>query len=123
MLDVIVGTTAIVFPDPGVLDFDLGRIDHSGLVLSIASRPAALGWELRIRADAASLGGSGKPLGDILWRTATSTTWTPLTGTDQTVAQGVGDADITVYFRMRLDWAADLPGAYGAAIVFSVVRP
>ena len=122
-LGLTVGTPAIAFPAPSVLDFDLGYIDHTGTLVSIRSRPAGAPWELRIRGDAATLGGYGKPVGDILWRTATSTTWTPLTGTDQTVIQGAGDTDITVFFRMRLDWATDAPGAYGAVLVFTVVRP
>ena len=122
-LGLTVGTTAIAFADPSVLDFDVGYTDHSGTLVSIRSRPAGTAWELRIRGDAATLGGYGKPLGDLLWRTSTSTTWTPLAGTDQTVVQGQGDADITVFFRMRLAWAADAPGSYGAAISFSVVRP
>ena len=122
-LSLTIGTTVIAFPTPSLLDIDLGYIDHTGTVVSIRSRPAGAAWELRIRADAATLGGYGKPVGDILWRTAASTTWTPLTGTDQAVVQGRGDADLTVFFRMRLDWAADEPGAYGAVIIFSVVRP
>lgn len=122
-LDVTLTTTAVAFPVPGVVDFDAGYIDHAGYLVSIQSRPAGEAWELRIRADDPNMGGYGKPVADVLWRTSTSPVWSPLTGTDQTVTQGAGDADVTILFRVRLDWAADLPDTYAAGISFTAVRP
>ncbi|MBW3553833.1 MAG: hypothetical protein KY466_09985 [Gemmatimonadetes bacterium] len=121
-LTVTLGTPTLAFNTPGVLDFDTGWVDHSGVLVSVASH-GVRSWELRIRADAPTMGGYGKPVGDILWRTATSSVWTPLTGTDQVVAQGQGDVDVTVLFRLRLDWARDLPDLYSAGITFTAVRP
>ena len=121
-VDVSLASTAIAFPTPGIMDFDTGWIEHGGMLVSVQSRPAGQAWELRIRADGPTMGGYGKPVGDILWRTSTSTVWTPLTGTDQTVAQGTGDADVTLLFRIRLDWGTDLPDIYNAGITFTSVR-
>lgn len=108
----------VAFPTPGVSDFDTGWVDGSGLVVSVEPRPNQGPWELRVRADAPDMGGYGKPVTDILWRPAGSSTWTPLTGTDQAVLQGAGDQVVTVFLRLRLDYTVDEPNAYAADLLF-----
>lgn len=122
-LAVSLSTTTVGFPSPGITHFDTGWIDHPGMVVSVQSRPPTNLWELRLRADAADMGGYGKPVGDLHWRTDGSAAWTPVTGTDQAVIQGQGDQDITLYFRLLLDWTVDLPDSYMAGLTFTAVRP
>lgn len=121
-LDVALAT-AVVFPTPTVADYDTGWVEHTGFIVSIASRPATEPWELRLRANTATMGGYGKPIDDILWREDGSTIWTPLAGTEQMVLQGNGDQDVTLHFRVRLDWSKDSPDTYSAGLSFSAVRP
>lgn len=123
LLDVTLASTAVVFPTPGIVDYDAGWVEHEGVIVTITSRPDAEPWELRLRASTATMGGYGKPVGDILWRHDGSAVWTPLTGTDQTVLQGSGDQDVTLHFRVRLDWTTDSPDTYSAGLAFSAVRP
>ena len=122
MLDIDLATSFVGFA-PGVPDFDVGWIDHSGLLVSVRSRPPQRTWELRMRADVSSMGGYGKPVSDILWRTAASGAWAPLSGMDQLIAQGQGDADVVIHFRVRLDWGTDVPDLYDAGITFTLDRP
>lgn len=120
-LDVALSTASVAFPTPAVADFDGGFIDHPGILVSVKVRPKGGPWELRIRADDPTMGGYGKPLSDLLWRVDGSTVWTAITGTDQAVTQGAGDQDVTIYFRLRLDWAVDSPSAYAAGLTFTAV--
>lgn len=115
--------TAVVFPTPTIADYDTGWVEHTGFIVTIASRPATEPWELRLRANTATMGGYGKPIDDILWREDGSTVWTPLAGTEQMVLQGNGDQDVTLHLRVRLDWLTDSPGTYSAGLSFSAVRP
>lgn len=122
-LDVTLATTAIVFPTPAIIDYDAGWVEQGGVTISIQSRPPTEAWELRVRAGTVTMGGAGKPITDILWRPDGSGVWTPLTTTDELVMQGTGDLDLTLYFRVRLDWALDTPADYGADLTFSATRP
>lgn len=110
--------TVFTFPAPGVADFDAGWVDGAGLVVSVLPRRNQGPWELRIRAAGPDMGGYGKPVSDVLWRTAGSSSWTPLAGTDQAVIQGTGDQTVILFLRLRLDYAMDEPGAYTADLSF-----
>lgn len=114
---------SVTFQPPGITDFDTGWIDHPGVTVSVVSRPQHVAWELRLHATDAGLGGYGKPLADLLWRQAGSSAWTPLTETDAVLLQTTGDADITIYFRLLLDWEADLPGSYSTGLSLTAARP
>lgn len=115
-------TTAIAFPTPGIADFDAGWIEYPGMTVFIQSRPPNETWELRIRAEDPSMGVYGKPSTDILWRTDATSSWVPLATTDELVVQGQGDQDVTVYFRVRLNWDLDIPGAYAVDVTFVAAR-
>jgi len=109
----------VVFPTPGVPEFDAGYVDQSGVTVTVQPRPNKGPWELLIRSDMPDMGGYGKPVGDILWRLSGSSTWTPLTTTDQIVTQGQDTQDVVIYFRLLLNWANDEPNTYTANIVFT----
>jgi hypothetical protein len=112
----------IAFPTPGIAEFDLGHVDQSGVTVAVRPRPNKGPWELRIRADAPDMGGYGKPVSDILWRPEGSSTWRPLSTTDDVVIQGQSDQDVVIYFRLLLDWTLDEPNTYSANIVFTATH-
>lgn len=112
---------AVVFPAPGILEFDAGSIDHGVLVVSVVSRPFDRPWELRIQASDVAMG-QGKPVSDLLWRMAGTGAWTPLTSADVVVLTGAGDQDVAIEFRLHLDWTSDPPGTYTAGIDFTIAR-
>ncbi len=116
-----VSSSVVVFPTPGIADFDVGWIDHPGLAVVVQSRPPKESWELRLRATGVDMGGYGKPVEDLLWR-VDGTGWMPLTNGDQVVLRGQGDRAITVYFRLRLGWETDVPDTYSVGILFSATR-
>jgi hypothetical protein len=120
-LTMTVTPTVVAFTSPGVSEFDAGWVDHGGVVVAITSRPLARPWELRIRALDPGLG-QGKPVTDLLWRVPGTGAWTPLTGTQTTVVQGTGDQNITLEFRVLLDWSSDGPGTYSTGLDFTVLR-
>jgi hypothetical protein len=121
-LTMTVTPTVVAFTSPGVSEFDAGWIDYGGVVVAITSRPPSSLWELRIRAVDAGMG-QGKPVSDLLWRLAGTGTWTPLTGTQTAVLQGTGNQNVTLEFRVLLDWASDGPGTYSVGLDFTVLRP
>ena len=87
----------------------------------VSSRPPNRPWELQLRATAGTLG-QGKPIGELQWRRAGTSVWTPMTQTNMAVIQGAGDQDVTIYFRMLLSWAGDSPGSYSAGLEFTALR-
>ena len=112
--------SVVSFPAPGLTEFDAGYVDAPALFATVRPRPNQAGaWELRVQAEAPDMGGYGKPVSDILWRRDGSTTWRELTPTAQTVIQGTGPRDVTVFFRLRLDYARDAPDGYSADLSFS----
>jgi hypothetical protein len=115
-------TTFIAFPMPGFADFDVGWVDHP-VVVSVRSRPPHSTWELRIRATDPDMGGYGKPVSDILWRSDASGGWVPLTGLDQFVMRSTGDQQLTLHFRAKIDWDLDVPGTYATGLAFTLLRP
>lgn len=120
-VQVDLSTTVVAFATPGMADFDTGWIDHGGVTVSVSSRPTTRAWELQLRATAGTLG-QGKPIGELQWRRAGSSVWTPLTQTNAAVIQGVADQDVTIYFRLLLSWAGDAPGSYSAGLEFTALR-
>ncbi|HSH46192.1 MAG TPA: hypothetical protein VK966_10065 [Longimicrobiales bacterium] len=121
-LRVTLAPTAVAFPTPAMADFDAGWIEHPGITVTITSRPGHADWELRLHAPDPGLGVYGKPLSDLQWRVQGGA-WQPLSQLDALVAQGVGDTDLVLEFRMRLDWETDIPGSYGTGLTFSLTRP
>lgn len=121
-LEITLSTSNIAFPTPDFAHFDAGWIDHPGITVSVRSRPPHATWALRIRADDLTLGGYGKPVSDIVWRRGGASTWTPLSGTDALVMEGVGDESVTLYFRTELHWDTDLPDTYSTGLTFTAVR-
>jgi hypothetical protein len=113
--------SVIVFPVPGVPQYEAGWVDQGGVVVAVTSRPANRSWELRVRAVEPELG-QGKPVTDMLWRIEGSGAWTPLAPTDAVVLQGMGNQNVPLEFRVLLDWASDGPGTYSVGIDFTIER-
>jgi hypothetical protein len=113
--------SVIVFPVPGVPQYDAGWVHQGGVVVAVTSRPPNRSWELRVRAVEPELG-QGKPVTDMLWRIEGSGAWTPLASTAVVVLQGMGDQNVPLEFRVLLDWASDGPGTYSVGIDFTIER-
>lgn len=107
----------VAFGTPQYIDFDAGYVEAASMVVSVRPRRNQSGpWELRIQSENPDMGGYGKPVGDILWRRAGSTTWTSLATTPQVILQGSGPREVTLFFRLRLDYALDPPSSYSADV-------
>lgn len=108
----------VVFNQPTPADFNAGFIGEPAMVLLVWPRNSRKSWQLFVRAASADMGGYGKPVSDVLWRTDSSSAWTPLTTSYQQIAQGTGTAIVYLYFRTRLQWALDVAGTYDAPLEF-----
>lgn len=113
-------SATIAFPNAGVAQLNAQGVSHPGITVSVDAGSSTTSWTLSLRADDADLGAGGKALSDLEWRLEGSDSWTPAANTDQTIATGVGNADVPVYFRTRLRWAFDGPSNYGAGLTFSL---
>jgi hypothetical protein len=110
----------LVFPNAGVAQLNAGWVEHAGIQVRIDASGSTTSWTLTLRdADGARSAG-GKDPADLQWRTGGATAWTPMTTTDQAISSGSGNAEVTVFFRTRVGWAADRPGDYGASLVFTL---
>lgn len=108
----------VVFNQPTSADFNVGFIGEPSMVLLIQPRNTNKSWQVFIRAGTPDMGGYGKPVSDVLWRTDASSVWTPLTTGYQPIAQGTGNAVVYLYFRTRLQWSLDVAGTYDAPLEF-----
>ncbi len=108
----------VVFNQPTAADFNAGFIGEPTMVLLVWPRNSRKSWQLFVRAGSADMGGYGKPVSDVLWRTDSSTAWTPLTTGYQQIAQGTGFTIVYLYFRTRLQWSLDVAGTYDAPLEF-----
>jgi hypothetical protein len=108
----------VVFNQPTAVDFNAGFIGEPTMALLVQPRNAKKPWQLFIRAGSADMGGYGKPVSDVLWRTDPSSAWTSLTTSYQQIAQGTGTVVVYLYFRTRLQWSQDVAGTYDALLEF-----
>lgn len=109
----------VVLDPPTSADFLAGYSVSGTMRVRVNTRKGET-WRLEVRAAAADMGGAGKPVSDVLWRTESSSTWVPLTMSNVQVVQGQGKAFVTLHFRVRLQWAADSAGSYSAPLEFTL---
>jgi hypothetical protein len=121
LLRVDVTPSIIVFPVPGVPQFDAGWVDHGTVAVEVRARPPATQWVLHIRAVNHELG-PGKPVSDMVWRRAGTDLWRPLTSNHTVVLEGAGDQSVALELRVLLDWATDGPGTYSTGLDFILAR-
>ncbi len=109
--------TTISVPTPTAADFDTGWIAADPAQVRVNPRGSKnRGWELCLRAEGPTMGGS-KPISDFQFRREGSTTWTPLTMGDQLLASGEKGRWVNLEFRVLLDWSRDLPATYRADFI------
>jgi hypothetical protein len=104
---------SVSFPSPTVADYNAGWL--LAPTADVKVRPlgnAKRGWELCLAADSPSMGGYGKPVSDIEFQQDGTGAWIPLTTSDQLLATGDRNRNVTLQFRVALDWAQDAPGYY-----------
>lgn len=117
---IALSTAALGFPPARVAELDAGAVTHPGFSVAVDVESSTTSWTLSVRSDEPSLRAGGKALADLEWRIAGSSTWTPMSSTDRTVATGMGDTTIRVEWRARLGWGSDPPGDFGANVTFTV---
>ncbi len=112
----------ITFPAPTAADYIAGFINStSGVTFTVdAQTGVSRTTTISIRSTSANLGG-GKVLGDLQWRRSDLATWNSITVTDAQVEQRVVVRNVsndpwsnTIFFRIILNWTADVPGTYSA---------
>jgi hypothetical protein len=115
--------STVVFPAPTANDYAAGFVNSTaGVTFTV---DATVGNEAHtttvlIRSLSANLGGT-KPLGDLQWRRSDLATWTSISVANVQVEQRPQVRNVlndpwtnTIFFRMVLNWATDVPGTYGA---------
>jgi hypothetical protein len=109
----------VVLDPPTAVDF-LAGYSVSGTLRARVNARKNDAWRLELRAATADMGGAGKPVSDVLWRPEASSTWVPLSLGWVPVTEGVGNGFVTIHFRVRLEWATDLPGSYAAPLELGI---
>ena len=111
------------FPSPTVSDYQAGwLLAPPGEVRVRPRNVADRGWELCLSADSPTMGGYGKPVSDIEFQLDGTGAWIPLTTTDQLLATGNRNRNVTLQFRLALDWAVDVPGRYETDFTATAAR-
>ena len=84
-------------------------------------------WRITVRSVNPNLGVSDdgsyiKPLTDLMWKLSDDVTWTPLTQEENEIkySPDTGQGVVYVDFLLTLDWLKDIPGNYGAELVFTI---
>lgn len=123
--------TPNAFPAPTLADYNAGAVvNPTGIVFTVdvtgGGRNRNRTSTVSIRASAATLGG-GKALSDLEWRRADLPTWNAMTTANAVVESRTVRRNNTndpwtntVFLRMRLSWATDVPGTYATGLVFTL---
>ncbi|MEE9208168.1 MAG: hypothetical protein V3U67_07330 [Gemmatimonadota bacterium] len=109
------------FPTPGLAAFDAGFIDSPPFRVQVRNDGPRTPWTLCIRSDDSTLG-NGKNISDLQWQLDGTSTWTSFTTSDQFVAQDDRNRNLSLRFRVLLDFAVDTPGLYQADMTWSATR-
>ncbi len=109
------------FPVPGLVDFDAGYVESPMFRVQVQSKEQGRPWTLCIRSEDSTMGG-GKSIGDLQWQLLGTSIWTPLSVSDQFVAQDDRPRNLKLRFRVLLDFANDAPGLYQADMTWSATR-
>ena len=123
----------LLFPAPTATDFATGFAPHpTGLTFQVdvanSVHPSTiLQTTVSVRGTSPTLGGNGKPLGDLEWSLGGTGPWAPLTLTDATIESRTVRRNRmndpwgnVIQFRMRLAWASDVPATYTSGIVVTL---
>ena len=108
-----------------VTDFDTGEKVTSNNTMNWTSD---VDWVVTVKSLDANLGQDDgltytKPLGDLLWKLSSNSTWTAITTSDATVTSDVfggGSGNFDMDYKFLLAWSLDLPGSYGATLQFTI---
>lgn len=109
---------SIDFPAPLPADFDQGFVLF-GQTVQVDVQAANRDWRLDVQAASATFDFGGKPASHLEW-SLDGSTWFPVLPTPTPVLTSRRRQTVVLQFRIRLDWAADVPGTYSVPIVFSV---
>lgn len=128
----LISGAAVGFPAPTGADYAGGALAATaGVTFEVSATSGAAAQRtttIAIRAASPTLGGYGKPVGDLEWSVGSPAgPWTPLTTSDITVeARPVRKNKLndpwsdTIYFRVLLSWMNDPPGSYSGGLVITL---
>lgn len=119
----------LAFPSPTTTDYSAGSVAASTSVIATVT---VVNLGLGTATTTVSIKGpsstwnNGKPIGDLEWRLGAAGSWNPLTTSNVTIeartqpALGITNTwDEVIYFRARLRWASDSPGARTASFTIT----
>ena len=112
--------TVLIAPDPTPTDFDAGQVEAG--IVSVRIVPlgsASRDWELCIRTTDPSMGNGGKPSSDVEYLPPGGSVWQPASMLNQLIAEGRGQGNIDIRFRVRVDWT-DAPGNYSSVLALTL---
>ena len=126
-----IAPSATALTAPTAADYDAGFANTNGPTLTMRTNSP---WNVAISAGAANWTAvdagtepawTAKPAADLLWSTALSGPYNPMTTTPVTISTGVATAGtpITLYFRTLYNWITDSPGNYSLQLVFTITAP
>jgi len=115
---VTVAPGVVELPAPGFLDFERGFVERGDVTVDVGGLCIA---RLAVRSRDSDLGGYGKPLEDLEWRSSERDGFRPI-GTGWAVASDwhFGGFAVDTDWRMALRWRDDLPDRYGAGLEFGL---
>jgi hypothetical protein len=120
--DLAIDNETVSITTPEVADYDAEYTKTASNTLTVKSNQ---GWKLSVKATSSDLGTSGsytKPLADFEWKEA-SGTFASISSTDAEVKTGTATAGeaVTVTYRAKLSWTADIPGNYSVDLTYTLV--
>jgi hypothetical protein len=119
--DLTLAGGTITFPAPTATDYVNGYVySTSGVTFTVNATNGAQPHTTTVRIKATSPNlGNGKVIGDLEWRRSDLTGWTQISPTDAQVEQKPQILILqndpwsnTIFFRLKLSWTTDAPGAY-----------
>jgi hypothetical protein len=118
----------ITFPTPAAADYIVGFVDAvTGVTFTVSAQTGtSRTTTIAIRSSSPNLSG-GKVIGDLQWRRSDLATWNSITLIDAQVEQRIVVRAVlndpwsnTIFFRMLLNWATDVPATYSADYVITL---
>jgi hypothetical protein len=128
-LSLSLGASSITFTSPSVDDYTAGYVSTAGPTATIKANTV---WQLQLSVGSNTWTPSGpiaranKPATDLQWSASMDGSYTSLSPMfPATVATGAATSAVTapLYFRTRLDWTQDTPGAYALVVTYTLAAP
>lgn len=127
LFSLVLSTPSFSFSDIGVSEMNTGYVEAiDALTITLSSNVA---WTLSVKTYDENMGTSTngsyvKPLNDFLWR-KDGGSYAAITNNDVEVTSDENyahDNEVTLDYKMLLDWAEDAPGEYGLTVTVTLAE-